>query len=303
LTELIRLFAENILPIALVAAAGFALQRLLGIDPRPVSRIAFYLCTPALVFSLLVSTQIQAQDILRMMAFAALVMAIMAGLSWAATRALRLPAASAAAFVLAATFMNAGNYGLSLNKFAFGDLALAWASLFYITSSMLTNSVGVYIATVGRASPRHALLGLAKVPAVYALPLALAVRALGRPLPIPIARPIDLLASAAVPLMLILLGMQLAKAGIPRNVGLLSLTAALRLLVAPTVAWALAPLLGMTGAARQAGILEAAMPTAVFNTILAVEFNVEPEFVTGAVLASTLLSPITLTPLIGLLGG
>ena len=301
--HLLGLFANNILPIMLVAGAGFALHRFLQVDPQPLSRVAFYATTPALVFTLLVSTRISPPDILRMMGFATVVVLGVGLISLLSARLLHLSGEAAAAFILASTFMNSGNYGLSLNKFAFGDEALAWASIFYIAGTMLTNSVGVYVATVGRASPWQALLGLARVPSVYAIPLALLVRGAGIELPYAVARPLELLAAAAVPMMILILGMQLARGGLPRERGLLAGTAALRLLASPALAWILAPLFGLSPVARQAGILEAAMPTAVLNTVIALEFGVEPAFVTGAVLVSTLLSPLTVTPLIALLGG
>ena len=43
------------------------------------------------------------------------------------------------------------------------------------------------------------------------------------------------------------------------------------------------------------------MPVAVATTILALEFDLSPDFVTGAVFLSTILSPFTLTPLIAYL--
>jgi predicted permease len=43
------------------------------------------------------------------------------------------------------------------------------------------------------------------------------------------------------------------------------------------------------------------MPVAVVTTILALEFDVAPAFVTSVVFASTVLSPLTLTPLIAYL--
>lgn len=303
MSSLARLFADNIIPIIVVAGAGFALRRLLHVEVQSVSRVAFYVCIPALVFSLLLDTQILVTDVLRMMAFAAAIVACIGVLAWIVARVLRLPPSLTAAVVLASAFMNSGNYGLSVNKFAFGQDGLAWASLFFITTSLLTNSVGVYIATVGRTSPAQALLGLLRVPAVYSIPLALLVRASGHSLPAPLARPIELLAASAVPLMLLILGMQLAQAHFSSRKGLLTVSAGLRLLAGPAVAWLLAPAFGLIGVSRQSGILEAGMPTAVFNAILALEFNIEPEFVTGAVLLSTLLSPLTLTPLIALLGG
>ena len=75
----------------------------------------------------------------------------------------------------------------------------------------------------------------------------------------------------------------------------------LSLVVAPLVALALASLLGLSGPTRQAGVALASMPVAVITTILALEFDVAPAFVTNAVFVSTLLSPLTLTPLIAYL--
>jgi malate permease and related proteins len=70
---------------------------------------------------------------------------------------------------------------------------------------------------------------------------------------------------------------------------------------APFVAIGLTALLGLSGPARQAGVILASMPVAVVTTILALEFEISPAFVTSAVFVSTILSPLTLTPLIAYL--
>jgi predicted permease len=41
-------------------------------------------------------------------------------------------------------------------------------------------------------------------------------------------------------------------------------------------------------------VIDAALPAAVFNTVLATEFDVEPAGVTAVVIVTTLVSPITL---------
>jgi hypothetical protein len=65
----------------------------------------------------------------------------------------------------------------------------------------------------------------------------------------------------------------------------------------------LAHVLGLDGAALQGGVLQAAMPTAVVTTILAVEYNLDHGLMTGVVMLSTLLSPLSLVPLIAYLQG
>jgi predicted permease len=115
--------------------------------------------------------------------------------------------------------------------------------------------------------------------------------------------PVGLLARAAVPSMLLLLGMQLSGNGRREHAGLLALVAGARLVVSPLLAWGLTALFAFPLPAIQAGILEAAMPTAVVNSILASQYDVEPEFVSSAILVTTLLSPLTLTPLLQVLLG
>lgn len=301
MSSLLQLFADNLFPILLVATIGYILQRTLKLNPRSISQTVFNVFTPALILKLLISSDIHAAEIGKMALFATIIMLTVSVISWILSKTLKLGQSLASAFILSATFANAGNFGLSVNQFAFGDQALAFASLYYITSSIMINSAGVFIATVGEVQPRKALLGLLKVPAVYAIPVALLIRMGGFDLPLMIWRPIDLLGSAAVPCMLIILGMQIGHAGLPKQKGLIGLVVVLQLLVSPLIALFIAPFLNLSGTAYQAGILEAATPTAVLTSIIALEFDVEPDFVSGAILVSTILSPLTITPLIALL--
>ena len=103
--------------------------------------------------------------------------------------------------------------------------------------------------------------------------------------------------------MLVLLGLQMAEAREwPRaRLILIGVASFLQLVIAPLVGLALAYLLGLTGVTRQAAVIEASMPTAVITTILAVEYDLDSAFVTGTVILSTVLSPLTLTPLIAYL--
>ena len=301
MSELLRLFADNLLPVIVIAGLGFAVRRWLQLDPRPLASVTFYLLLPALAFFLIYRADIEVGGIVRMAGFATVIVLAMVLLALAIARALRLEAGLASAFILAVGFMNSGNFGLAVNRFAFGDAGLAWATVFYLTTSLLTNSVGAYIAAVGRQPARAALIGLLRIPAVYAIPAALLVRGSAWELPAALQRPIELLAGAAIPCMLILLGMQTAGIRLAGRGSLLALASGLRLIVAPALAWGLAAVLPLTGPARQAGILEAGMPTAVLASMLATQYDADPEFVAAAVLLSTVLSPLTLTPLLAAL--
>ncbi len=292
------IFVQNLLPVMLLAGLGLLVRRLLHVDPKPLSQVVFYVFSPALVFNLLIRIPFTLADMLHMASFVVVLLAVLAGLAWILARVLKLNRTMTSALILCVTFMNAGNLGLPITQLAFGQITLAWASVFFSTTALLSNSAGAWIASVGRDSPLRALAGLAKVPAVYAIPLALVLNSAGTSLPPVVAVPAELLAAAAIPSMLLLLGMQLSGNGRPLRLGWLSLIAGLRLIVSPALAWVLAGALRLPPAAFQAGVLEAAMPSAVLNSILATQFDVEPEFVSSAILLTTVLSPLTLAPLI-----
>ena len=302
MSDLITLFSNNLLPILLIAGAGFVLGKLFKITPRALSQVIFYIFSPALVFRLLVHSQLTNQDILTILAFATAFLAVLAGLTWIAGKALRLERKIMAAVLITALFMNAGNFGLPVTKFAFGDTALAFASLFFVTSATYTNSVGVVIASSGSTSILQAIKGLLRLPSIYAMILGILLVRLDVELPTLLDRSVSLLADASIPSMLVLLGLQFVNLKLDGQVRPLILVTVMRLLIAPLLALGLSRIFGLTGPAYQAAVLEAGMPTAVLTTVLATEFDSMPSFVTTAVFVTTILSPLTLTPLLYFLG-
>ncbi len=69
MNNLLRLFANNLLPILLVAGAGYVAGKWLKVEARSISRAVFYLFSPCLLFDLLVTSQFEGGDMLRMVGF------------------------------------------------------------------------------------------------------------------------------------------------------------------------------------------------------------------------------------------
>ena len=303
MNDLLRLFANNLLPILLVAGAGYVAGKWLNVQARSISRVVFYLFSPCLLFKLLTTSQFEGGEMLRMVGFTLASVLTVAAITWALGRLIRLERKMLAAVLLCTLTINAGNYGLSLNLFAFGEEALAHASLFFVTTAIVTYTLGAAIASMGRASLTDSLKGLLKIPVVYVVPLALIFMYLNWDLPLPLSRSVGLLGDAAIPGMLIVLGLQLQNNNHRiRDVRVLTLATGMRLLGGMGSGLLLAPIFGLSGMAYNAGILESSMPPAVLATILATEYDAEPAFVTTAVFTTTLLSPLTLTPLLSILG-
>lgn len=302
MSVLFALFSNNILPIFIAAGAGYLAAKYLKVTPRSVSQIAFYIFSPCLIFNLLTSTQLSGQDVTRMAGFTIVTVLTLGALTGLIGWMLRLERRFLVAVLITAMFGNAGNYGLSLNLFAFGETALAHASIFFATSAVLIYTVGVIIASLGSTSLRNAILGLFKVPVVYAVVIALLFNHFHWQLPLPFERTVTLMGNAAIPVLLVLMGIQMYNSKWSDHNIALGLANFMRLIASPLLALGVSLLFRLEGPAFQAGILESAMPTAVMMTILATEYNVEPSFVTTVVFTSTLLSPLTITPLLAYLG-
>lgn len=298
----LSVFANNLLPILLLGGAGFALGKFLSVDPRPLGRVIFYILSPLLVFNLLTQNNLPPDRIGLMMGYAAAVMLAMAGLAYLAGRLLRLDRAALTAVVLTSMFGNNGNYGLPLIAFAFGQEAQAYAGIYFVTSAAFLYSFGVLIASLGRLDLKQAVLGLLRVPAIYAIVMAIVFVQTGWTLPVVLQRTVVLAAGGAIPAMLVLLGLELGRVAWSRNLRALGIPAVIRLLLGPLVGLGFAALFGLQGPARQAGVTEAGMPSAVMTTMLAVEYKIEPSLITAIVFVNTLLSPLTLTLLLVFLG-
>jgi predicted permease len=299
------IFVNNLLSVLLCAATGFVLGRAFHPDIKTASRMAFYIFSPCLVFVSLERVKISGSELGKLALFTLAVSLVIGCLAYLCGRCLKADRNLVASLVVASMFVNSGNYGLAATKFAFGEEALARALVCFVFGTVIVYSLGVLIASMGKYSAGQALRHLLTVPAIYGLIAAALVRQMNWQMPLFLDRSVTMLGDASIPLMLVLLGLQIAEArGWPRSrMKLIGVSAFLQLVVAPLIALLIAHWMGLTGTARQAAVLQASMPAAVVTTVLAVQYELDKTLVSGVVVLTTILSPLTLTPLIAYLLG
>jgi len=302
LSILASTFANNLLPILLLSGAGFVLGKRFSVDSRTIGRTVFYIFAPMLVFDLLVQNDLKLEEAVIVVAFTVTVILIMGVITLILALGLKLERPILMSVLITTMFGNIGNYGLPLVSFAFGEEALKYASIYFVTTALLFNTVGILLASLGHMTFKEAMLGLLKVPTVYGVTLAAFINTFHIEIPSALARTIDLAAGGSIPLMIVLLGIELSRVQWSNSLRGVGLSVSLRLLAAPLVALLLSSLFGLQGAAQQAGVTQSSMPAAVNSTILAAEYQLDSSLVTAIVFIGTLLSPFTLTPLIVLLG-
>lgn len=301
MSGIVEVLTQNILPIFIVAALGFLLQRSQALDARTLSSVVFNIFSPCLVFSSLVSSRLPLTDLAQLAAFSLIVILVMGLLGLLAGRLLRLSRTDAVVLLLTIMFVNGGNFGLTLNQLRHGEPGLSRALVFYVVSTMLVYTVGVFLASMGHSDWRSALRRLLRVPAFYAVIVAIFVYTMRLEVPGPLMSAIDIAAAGAIPGMLVVLGMNIARFSSLSSLRLALPATSMRLVLGPLVALVTAGWLGMQGLNRSTSIIEFSMPTAVVTTVIATEFDVKPSEVTSIVVLSTLLSPITLALFINLL--
>ena len=300
LWQLGRIFLDIITPVFAIVLIGYLAGPRLGLEARTLSRFAYYIPVPAFVFHVMSTAKVESGLAIRMVIFMLAVQAGCTLLGFLTARLLRRPAEMVGAYVLIAVFGNVGNFGLPIIEFRLGPEALLPATVYFLVISTSAFVIGVAAAGWSGQGQRGALLSVLKTPALLALPPALLINGTDLELPLFLSRIVSLLADAMIPVMLITLGVQLGEVRQIRLSRDTVIASGLRLLGGAALALLLVPLFQLDRLERGAGILQAGMPAAVLTSIIALEYDMAPEFVTTTVLFSTLASTVTLTLLLAL---
>jgi len=293
-------FLDVVLPVALVAAIGGLVGRWKDIPVGPLSSLVFYLFSPALVFHSLATTHVSAEVSAKIIVVLLVTYVAMYLVATSWSTAARHEQSLRAAFALSLMTPNQGNMGLPVALLAFGQPGLDIAVMTFVAGATLTYTAGIFIASTARGSHRDAFRAPFRYPVLYAAAAGVLINALGVNLPTTIDAPASTLADAAVPAMLVVLGLQLRQAAGRDYIADTGMVNIGRFVIAPTVAWLAATALGLDGYVRGTMVVLAGMPTAVITIILATEFRAAPAFVTRAVVTTTVTSMLTLTVLIAL---
>jgi hypothetical protein len=294
-----QIFVSIVLPIFVLMALGFALDRAVRLDIRTLAKVQFNIFTPVVVYATIVRSELQPSLMASIGLFAVLHAAVIYGLAWLifATRPFR---EKRMALVMSSVYFNAGNYGFPLMLLAFGETALSVIAIVLVAQVILMFTVGLAILNGPRAGLKESLRRLIGVPAIYGIIAGFVVRAFDITMIPQIAVPVDQIYNGFIAISLLTLGAQLSRSRLNGNLLQLMGAATMRLAAAPALALALTRLGGFTGVVAQTLIVSAGLPTAVNVFVISHEFNAEPEFASQIVFWTTLLSAVSIPVLLWL---
>ena len=303
MTEFLRIITDIILPIFIIIAVGFAMDRKFRLDLDTLAKLNFYVFVPALLFVKLLTADVTGASMLAVGLFTLVQMALLFALSMLIYAHPRLRP-SRAVLSMTSMFNNCGNYGIPLVIFAFpanpellGPLAVIIA-----IQNLANFTFGIWLFERRKHSTLKILKGFVGVPVVYALVAAVILRYFNlEPLP-QIGKPLEFLSDGLVSIALITLGAQLSRSLAKSDPLPLAAVSLMRLAVSPILTAAMIPFFGIDLHSPLAAmiIVIAGMPVAVNVYILAAEYKRDEALASQTIFWTTLISPITLAALLAI---
>ncbi len=284
---------EIVAPVFILAALGFGWVKF-GFEYRIqfVTRLAMTLAVPCLIFTALMKTDLEKSTL------STFLLACLAGYAVIAVLGLalvRITGLDQRTYLAPLIFGNTGNLGIPLALFAFGEAGLGYAVVVLAVTSVLSFTIGIYLVA-GKGSGGKAL----KEPMVWATLLGGLFLWQDWHTPTFLTNALDLIGQMAIPLMLITLGVAVARLT-PGKVSRAVLLSLVKLLICVAVGWGIGLLFGLDQVAFGVLVLQLATPVAVTSYLLAEKFNADSEAVAGMVVVSTLISVVALPLLLALL--
>ncbi|WP_019534458.1 AEC family transporter [Paenibacillus ginsengihumi] len=299
-----HILLNNVIPLTIMIGIGIILYRAFKLDIKTLSKLNFYLFSPAIVFKMLYESTISLGVLLQTLLFFAIFFAAMFLIVELVIRIRGYRGGMVPAMRNSVIFYNSANYALPLNQLVFvGDtFTLSIQIIIMMMQSLLPNTYGIYsVNAQKKADLRATMKTIFTLPVIYIIPIAFFMRGFDIPVPDPIYAPINYVSNAFIATALLTLGVQLGSMKWQFNFSDVMLSNVLRLCVGPAVGFLIVWAMGIDGLMAKALILSCAVPTSLSSVLIAVEYDSEPEFASQVVFSSTIFSIFTVTLVIYLL--
>ncbi len=272
-------------PIFTIVMIGYLYARLRSVNIAFINSLTIEVFSPALLFSVLADQSFNIIDYQSLVLAAALMVFGSGLMVLPLTRWLGL---NPKTLIPSMMFVNAGNMGIPVALFAFGELGLSAATLFLIVVATLNFTLG--IAMVDRSA---SWFGILKLPLFQATIAGLVVSLTPISLPTLLLTPIKMLGDCAIPMMLLSLGARLNDIDFTYwKIGLLG--AILRPISGVLMFLLVRPWFTLTPLQTDGLLIFAVLPPAIVNYVIAEQYQQEPPKVAAIVMLGNLMSFISL---------
>lgn len=299
---------NNITPIFALIALGFFIGKKFELNISTLTKLIFYIFAPSFIFVYLYKTNIPF-EMIKVMIIAFMILGAQMLIAALVSRIRGYSEGMKNAFANSIMFYNSANIGIPLITLVFSsepfvingetpylNIALAAQIMVLTVQNISTYTIGFMNAGKANTQWKDTFIKVFKMPTIYAIILAFIFKVLPYDFTkFPLWPSLNYASNAMVSISLIALGVQLTRTNVKLRNADIYLSSFIRLLIGPIMAMVFVCLFQIGGIIAQVIIISSSVPTAVNTALIAVEYDNHPDFASQAVMASTLLSAVSLT--------
>lgn len=294
-SEFLIILKDILLPIFVVMAIGYIIQKKFELNIQTLARLNIYFLVPGFIFVKLYTTVISVQLLGSILLFFILYVVILYFISLFLSKVMKLDQGEKVTFTNSVMFFNSGNYGVPVNDLVFKSdpLAMSIQVIMLTLQNIFLFSYGIFSLQSVKIGKLKAILAYFRMPMFYAMMSGIILNYFHVPIPSFIWVPANYIADAMIALALFTLGAQVAQLKFTSALSMVYYSLGLRLVIGPIIALGIIVLFRVEGIVAQALFIGSAMPTSVNSAVIAQEYDNHPDLAAQIVLFSTLMSTFT----------
>lgn len=305
---------NTMLPLFFLVGVGYFLDKKFHMDIKTMSKLIFFLIVPSFLFTNIYTTQFPSTS-LHIVGSLLLFMALSFLLATLVGKIRHYDQGMMASCRNALMFNNTGNLGVAVILLIFSHSpfvvdgqtpylqeALTVQIIFFVSQSILLNTLGLYQGARGHYTPRDALKVILHMPIVYAFLAALLCRWGSIDAKSFFLWPVlEMSGKCLLPVAMVSIGAQLSQTKIQLFNREVEIVCGMKLFVMPLVGLTMIFLANhflpglFTPISALVFLIYCTIPTAVNTSLYAIEFDNHPDYATQCVLNTTVLSCISIT--------
>lgn len=296
---------ETIIAIVLMIIIGYVCRRfdfLKAEDTQTLNKIVVYIAIPSLIFLAMYNADLSNIRTFGTISLTIITIGLISGIiAYVFTYLRGYSSKTRWGVVVTSALSNSGFLGYPVILGVFGVNGLVRAVFCDVGNTMLFIAFGVFFLIRYGGSYQDIIKRSVLFPPLLAVIFGVLANLLHLPLGPVITNTLNYLSGAAIPLIMLSLGLSLEFNGIKEYFDAASFVSVLKLIISPLIAMVLVGLVGLSGLDRTVTIVEAGMPSAMLSLVLAITYDLDVKVAAACIFMSTALSMISITALILLL--
>ena len=296
------IFQQSLLPLFIIIGVALVYNRFFKPNIKEITSLTLTVFAPVFVFDAIIKHNISLSALKIPFIFMVTLTGLMLVISYGFGRLLKLQDNDRISFILACSMINIGNFGLPLIYFTYGEQAVSYSVMYFVAFNFTLSTVAIYVSS-NASGFKKIMLDLFKMPLFHAFFLAMIVVQCSVQLPEFALKSLGLISQATIPLLIFILGLQLANTRFQSNfLKIIGVAVVIRLLISPAITYPLLEVLSVSGMEQKIATLQTSAPSALLPLMYAIKFNRSPDLLASIILATTVLSGISLTGVIQWMG-